>query len=334
MTRSLLAAAALLAAAVLPAAAAGLPAYEPVPGLEGTVRAVGSRSGTEVVARWAEAFRRLQPGVSVEAVGSGSGTAFPALVEGKSQLAPMSRPMTRGMVDEFRKRRGYEPLEVRIGIGGVAVFVHPSNPVAGLTRAQLDGLYSNTYFMSPSAILTWGDAGLGGEWATRPVTLYATPEKGGAWGLLRAEASTMAGQMKPSIRQLDTAQAVVDAVAADPSGVGFAPAGLRSDKVKVLPIASGIEDGAGYVGYEKTPEAERRAAEFIPPTPVELAAETYPLTRYFRLYVDHDPARPMPPALRQFLRYAMSAEAQAMMAEAGYLPLPAEVARAQLEAFR
>ncbi|UQV18953.1 substrate-binding domain-containing protein [Brevundimonas albigilva] len=308
--------------------------YQPVPGLTGTVTSIGSRSGTEVLARWATRFMELNPGVRVEAVGSGSGTAFPALIEGRSDMAPMSRPMTAGMIDEFTKTRGYPPLSFRIGIGGVAVFVHPSNPIAGLTRAQLDGLYSNTYFMSERAILTWGDAGLSGDWSGRRVTLYATPEGGGAWGLLRAEASTMSGQMKPSIVQLPTPAEVVAAVAGDPNGIGFAPAGLDDSRVRILPIASGIADGAGYVGYEKTAEAERRASEFIAPTPQELAAETYPLTRYFRLYIDQDPNEPMPEALKEFLRYAMSDEAQAMMTEAGYVPLPADVVAEQLASLR
>jgi phosphate transport system substrate-binding protein len=292
------------------------------PGLAGEIRAVGSKSGTEVISLWANSFMEEHPGVKIDAVGSGSGTAFPALIGAKSDLAPMSRPMSLGMIDEFARRRGYPPLEVKVGIGGVVVFVHPSNPIRGITRAQLDGMYSNTYFLAERALLTWGDAGLSGDWTTRPVALYSIPESSGPWGQFRAETSTMASYFKPEIRQLPTVAEVAAGVASDRNGIGFAPIGFRSDAVKVLPVASLLPAGSTYAGYQVSREAGRRARDFIAPTPENIAAEIYPLTRYFRIYVDHDRRRPMDPAMRAFLLHALSDASQARMADAGYMPLP------------
>jgi hypothetical protein len=101
----------------------------------------------------------------------------------------------------------------------------------------------------------------------------------------------------------------------------FSPAGFATDQVKVLPIASGLGMGATYTGYRKTPEAEKRAGEYLMPTTENFASELYPLTRYFRIYVDQDPKKPMDPVAREFLRYGMSKEAQAYLDLASMLAL-------------
>jgi phosphate transport system substrate-binding protein len=102
----------------------------------------------------------------------------------------------------------------------------------------------------------------------------------------------------------------------------------------MLPVASLLPAGSTYAGYQVSEEAGRRADEFIAPSPDTFADESYPLTRYFRMYVDHDPRTPMAPAMREFLLFMVSAEAQAMMAEEGYLPLTAEVAAQEAAAIR
>jgi phosphate transport system substrate-binding protein len=331
--RALLLASAALAMAPT-AFGAALPAYVPKPELSGALRSVGSQSGTVVIAKMANRFMEIYPNVKIEAIGSGSGTAFPALIQGQSQMAPMSRPMSNGMVDEFTRTRGYAPFSVRVGIGGTVVFVHPSNPIRGVTRALLDGMYSNTYFLSERAILNWGDAGLKGAWTDRAISLYSISRDAGPWGQFRAETSTMASYFKPTVREAPTGEAVVDAVAQDPNGIGFAPIGFVSDRVKVLPVASLLPAGSTYAGYQISPEAGRRARQYIAPTPATFADESYPLTRYFRMYADHNPAEPMAPALREFLLFMVSAEAQSMMAEAGYLPLTPAIAAAELETIR
>ena len=58
--------------------------------------------------RWAKGFKELYPGVNIEVEGKGSATAPPALQQGASQFAPMSRPMTAEEIDAFEKKYGYK----------------------------------------------------------------------------------------------------------------------------------------------------------------------------------------------------------------------------------
>lgn len=300
--------------------------------LSGQVISIGSGSGNEVFSRWAAAFMERHPGTTIDVTGSGSGSAFPALIEGRSDIAPMSRPMTDGMIDAFTKTKGYPPMVFDIGIGGVVVFVHPSNPLTGLTRSQLDGIYSYTYYLSPIAILSWGDAGLEGDWAGRPITLYGTRDDSGAFGLMRSEATTLSGRMKPTLVQLENADAVAAAVAADPNGIGFAPIGFQNDQVRLLAI--GADDGTVYVGTRPATEEVGQPIEYRAPSIENLEAGTYPLTRSFRLYVDQNPSELMPDVLREFIDFIMSIEAQSMLSVSGYVPLPRHIATTQAGSLR
>ena len=304
-----------------------LPAYKPLDKLSGKLTCIGSKSGTEVIVKWAVTFQALYPDVSLHVDQTkGSSAAFPALVTGAANLAPMSRPMSRGMIDEYTQRRGYPPTEFRIGLGGIGVIANPHNPVKGLKRSDLDAIFSASYMIAGRAVLKWGQAGVGGEWAERPIALYSLNENTGAWGLFRAEAMSMAGTMKPSAKQLDSVEAVRQAVAADPAAIGFLPLGADTTGVRVVPIADDGVVGALTLGYE-LPAPRTRA--FVSPEPQRLADESYPLTRYFRMYVDRAPGQPWDPALREFLLYALSADGQREMQRAGYLPLPPSVAEGE-----
>ncbi|MEO1088180.1 MAG: substrate-binding domain-containing protein, partial [Acidobacteriota bacterium] len=69
-----------------------LPEYEPVQGVSGTIKSVGSDTLNNLMTLWAEKFKEVYPNVQVEIEGKGSSTAPPALIEGQSNFGPMSRP--------------------------------------------------------------------------------------------------------------------------------------------------------------------------------------------------------------------------------------------------
>ena len=60
-----------------------------------------------LVTQWAAAFKALYPNVQVDVEAKGSATAPPALIEGVSQIGPMSRPMEMGEIEAFSKKYGY-----------------------------------------------------------------------------------------------------------------------------------------------------------------------------------------------------------------------------------
>jgi phosphate transport system substrate-binding protein len=76
--------------------------------------------------------------------GKGSATAPPALLEGASQFAPMSRPMSADEIGAFEKKYGYKPARFRVAADALAVYVNKDNPILCLTLQQLDQIFSAT----------------------------------------------------------------------------------------------------------------------------------------------------------------------------------------------
>src|SRR4029453_7240147 len=115
---------------------AGIPAYSKTSGVSGNLSSVGSDTLNNLMTLWAEGYKREYPNVRIQIEGKGSSTAPPALIQGTSPLAPMSRVMKAEEIEAFEKKYGYKPTPVRVAVDGLAVFVNKDNPLKGLTLQQ------------------------------------------------------------------------------------------------------------------------------------------------------------------------------------------------------
>ena len=147
-----------------------LPAYKPVPAGSAQIRSVGSDTLGDLMRRWADEFTKSNPNVKIEVDSRGSSTAPPALLDGLSELGPMSRPMRSQEYEPFEKKYGYHPTSFPVAVDALAVYVNKDNPIQCLTLQQVDNIFSKAYLHPGGAnIKTWGDAGLTGEWANAPI---------------------------------------------------------------------------------------------------------------------------------------------------------------------
>ena len=149
---------------IMPAAKAldqNLPAYQTVPGISGQIKSVGSDTLHEAMELWVKGFNQLYPDVKIVVEGKGSATAPPALLEGASQLGPMSRSMNLDQSTAFQKKYGYKVSDFAVALDALAVYVNKDNPIKCLTLEQVDGIFSARRLGSGGhRIQTWGDAGL------------------------------------------------------------------------------------------------------------------------------------------------------------------------------
>ena len=99
----------------------------------------------------------------IQIEGKGSSTAPPALIEGTSQLGPMSRKMKDSEIEAFEKKYGFAPTPIGVALDSLAVFVHKDNPVKSLSLTQVDGIFSANQSKGGPNISTWGQAGLAGD---------------------------------------------------------------------------------------------------------------------------------------------------------------------------
>jgi ABC-type phosphate transport system substrate-binding protein len=293
-----------------------IPAYRATTQVSGPIANVGSDGMESLMEKWMRAFTQVQPGVHRGSRWSHQGTlnGYQALLAGETDLAPMGRELWPEEQAVYQQIRGQAaPLEIRVARGGFntpqrttaqAVFVHASNPLAGLTVAQIDAIFGRELRQGqPAAIATWGQLGLTGEWAARPITVYSpfriTPNamsvqiavlKGGAWS--------------PAVRESSAAE-VAAAVARNPGAIAF----------------GGFEDGPGL---KTVAIAAKPGGEFIAGSAADVASGRYPLTRYMYIRLNRTPYQPLPPQVREFLRFILSREGQEFIPTSAYFPLRAD----------
>lgn len=291
-----------------------LPAYEPSRGVSGTITSVGSDTMNNLMTLWTEAFKRHYPNVQPEIEGAGSSTAPPALISGGSTFGPMSRPMKAEEIDEFKKAFGYEPVGLPTSIDMLAVYVNKDNPIAevlgGLTLQQVDAIFSKSRNGGyPRDIKTWGDLGLGGEWADQPISMYGRNSSSGTYGYFKSKA-LFKGDYKDSVKEQPGSSSVIQGVASDKFAIGYSGIGYKTADVIAVPLA--LDAGEDHVAPA-----------------VENTSE-YPLARFLFLYVNYKPNSELDPLRAEFVKFVFSAEGQRNVVDDGYFPVTAEIAKRAL----
>lgn len=283
-----------------------LPHYEPLPSLSGNISSIGDATTTNLAARAITEFRRIYPGVTHNATAGLTSIGAAALLAGKADIVPMSRPLTPAEIAPFQKKYGYAPTEIKIAADALAIYVDKRNPLPSLTLQQLDGIFSRTQLRGGKPIETWGDAGLSGDWATRPIVLFGYGPGDGVHQTFR-QLVLEGGEFRPSLRYEPAGSSIVQGVAADPEAIGCASVFFASRRVRAVPVA-GVD------------------GEFYAPTAENVRNQKYPLTRFLTICVNKPPGRPLPPATAEFVRFLISAEGQQLIVAGGHVRLDAATA--------
>ena len=289
-----------------------LPAYKAVSGISGNLSSIGSDTLNNLMTLWAEAFQKFYPNARIQIEGKGSSTAPPALISGTAQLGPMSREMKGTEVDSFEKKYGYKPTPIRTSVDALAVFVNKDNPIKCMTIAQVDAVFSKSRRHGhKDDIRTWGQLGLTGEWASRPISLYGRNSASGTYGFFK-EHTLKNGDYKDQVKEQPGSASVVQGVTVDRFAMGYSGIGYATAGVRAVPLAA--KDGARC--YEADPD--------------NAYAGSYPLSRFLYVYLNKAPGKPLEPLTREFLKLVVSKEGQEVVIKDGYFPIPASIAREEL----
>src|SRR3954471_15436140 len=284
MAAPLAVAVALCGSAVLAAQAtkvdAGIPGYSKTSGVSGNLTSVGSDTLNNLMTLWAEGYKREYPNIRIQIEGKGSTTAPPALIQGTSQLGPMSRTMQAGEIDAFEKKYGYKPTPFRVAVDGIGVFVNKDNPIKCLTMQQIDGIFSKGHACGGKAINNWGQAGVNeGGWANQPISLYGRNSASGTYGYFK-EHALCKGDYRDTVKEQPGSASVVQGVTADRYGIGYSGVGYKTSGVRAVPIS---KTGTDYV--EDTAE--------------NILSGKYPISRFLYIYVNQAPNKPLDPMVKE-----------------------------------
>ena len=284
-------------------------AYQKSSGVSGNINSVGSDTMNNMMALWAETFRKLYPNVKIQIEGKGSGTAPPALIAGTSQFGPMSRSMRTTEIDQFEAKYGYKPTQIRTSYDALAVYVNKDNPLEKLTLAQVDAVFSKTRRRGGKGAATWGTLGLTGDWASRPISVYGRNSASGTYGFFK-EHVLQNGDYKDEVKEQPGSASVVQGVTEDRFGIGYSGIGYKTSGVKALQLA------------EKD--------QFFDGSYANVTSNKYPLSRFLLIYVNKAPGKPLDPLVKEYLKLILSKEGQEVVVKDGYLPLPSSIVKEEL----
>jgi len=287
-----------------------LPVYKGQGGVSGNLNSVGSDTLNNLMTYWSEKFRSKYPNVNIQVEGKGSSTAPPALTSGTSQLGPMSRPMKPEEVKAFEDAYKYKPTAIGVALDSLGVFVNKDNPIQSLSLEQLDGIFSKTRKSGSQDLTTWGQLGVKGALASKPISIYGRNSASGTYGFFK-EHVLEKGDFKNSVKEQPGSAAVVSGVSGELSSIGYSGIGYKTSGVKALALS------------------HKNGQKAVEPNYANVLANKYPLGRMLYVYVAQAPGKPLSPVVKEFLKFVLSKEGQEIVVKDGYLPLPAKVAEKQ-----
>ena len=337
---------------------AALPRYEPRDRVSGVIRNFGNGFGG-LLAEWERGFQRFHPDVRFDDKLPTSDAAIPALVTGVTDLAPDGGEPSLTETLAFYETFGYHVTDIAVASGafdvdgkacGPVIYVHPDNPLTRLTLEQLDGIFGaeRTAGMHgfkweladgrgpEKNIRTWGQLGLGGEWANREIHTYGHAPSGTA-RFFQLKVLHGGDKWNPNYREyVETGSKMIgdDDRAAQRGGLQH----MLGDELlhdrdgiawTVVPQAKAIP------ALKPLALAARAGDPFVVPSRESYQARTYPLVRSIYIYLHRKPGTAIEPRLREFLRFVLSRDGQDVVERNGnFLPLPAKFAveqRAKLD---
>lgn len=290
-----------------------IPKYKKSIGISGNANSIGSDTMNNLMTLWLEEFKKIYPMVNIQIEGKGSSTAPPALVEGTAQFGPMSRPMKAKEIDGFETKYGFKPTAIRTSLDALAVFVHKDNPLTCISLDELDAIFSKTRKRNfDQDITVWGQLGLKGEWANKPLSLFGRNSASGTYGFFKDHVLDK-GDFKDKVKEQPGSASVVQGVTEDKFAIGYSGIGYKTSGVKTLSLSEKTGQNCYEGNYEN------------------VVSNKYPLSRYLYIYIVKHPTKPLDPLVREFLKFVLSYEGQQVVIKDGYLPLPYNVVMEELK---
>lgn len=312
----------------------GLKPYQPEQRVSGTIRNWGNNYIPALMKDWEEGFEKYQPDVKFETHLPGTETGMAGVYGGIADLGFIGREVYPEEHNAFVGVFGYEPTVIEISSGSYAtphrtfslqVFVHNKNPLSKLTLVQLNRIFGcGCSEQAQGPIRTWGQLGLTGAWADKPIHVYGYNFDTGMAGYFGKVVLKGSLKWNSELKDFDNGRDengevinagvyVLQALADDPYGIAYANLMYGNASVKALPLARS-EDGP-----------------YIEPTKDNVWRRAYPITRYTTVALNRVPGKPVDPRVKEFLRYILSRDGMAAVVRDGaYLPLTQDLIEEQL----
>jgi len=237
-----------------------------------TIQMNGSTSVQPLAEELARVYMEKYPGVRITYAGTGSGAGIKAAQQGTHDIGTSSREL---------KPEEKTIKEFRIANDGIALVVHPSNPVSDLTIEQVRKIFSGE-------ISNWKDAG----GPDAPITVITREDGSGTRGAFM-EIVMHESQIKPDAVVQTKTGAVMTAVASDQNAIGYVSLGSVDNTVKALAIGG------------------------VKPSPEAVKSGSYKIQRPFLFLTKEEPKG----EVKKFIDFVLSADGQKIVKDKGFIPV-------------
>lgn len=257
-----------------------------------SIQIKGSDTMVNLGQAWAEAFNKNNPEVNIAVTGGGSGTGIAALIAGSADIAECSRTMKEKEIDKA-KENGITPVEFTVALDGLAVVVHPDNPLAKLTIDELSDIFTGK-------ITNWKD--LGGE---DLVIVILSREVNSGTHLYFKEHVLRRGNEKgteefsPMALLMPSSQAIADEVSQNPNAIGYYGMGYISPAQKVIAVA------------------KDKNSLYVEPKLENVKNGKYPISRPLLMYTQGEPEG----MVKAFIDFTLSPEGQEIVVKTDFVPV-------------
>ena len=275
----------------------------PVP-VEGRLVVTGSVALSNLMTYWTQAFSERNPLITVTIADPGGTAGIEALINGTTDIALTSTPISHKQKEAFEARFGYPPQVIPMAMDAVVVYVNNSNPLTSIALQDLDAVFSSTYRCGETQpIQSWDALGVKGTVAQKRITVYGLTVDTGATSLFR-ETAMCGGDFIKDFQALAGPEAVESALISDSAGIGFSSSAMRSAGMHALAIVP------------------HKDALAVAPTPDAIRSGQYPMSRTLGIAINQPMNQPLSLALQAFIDFVLSPEGQSIATKAGYVSLP------------
>ena len=246
----------------------------------------GSDTMVHLVSSWAEAFMQKNPEIEVSVTGGGSGTGIAALLNGTTDICAASRKIKDKEL-ELALKKNIHPNELAVARDGIAVVVHPDNPVKELTLEQLSRIFAGQS-------LRWSDVGGPAE----EIIVLSRESSSGTYVFFQEMVLKKQDYIQDA-KLLPATSSIIQSVSTDKWAIGYVGLGYAlaaKDKVKIIAVKS--DTSAAVMPSDETVKTGQ-----------------YPIARPLYFYLNGEPKG----TVKKFVGFCLSAEGQAVVTDAGYV---------------
>lgn len=277
--------------------AEGGPASGSAAGKKQSIQNIGSDTMVNLAQAWAEEYAKVDPSISVEVSGGGSGVGIAALINKTADIANASRKLEPEEEQKAKAATGQTPSEFVVGFDGLAVYVSKNNPLDSISLEELGDIYREG-----GKTAKWSELGVKALPGAKSdeIIRVSRQNNSGSYQYFRETVVGKKSDFKAGSLDMNGSKDVVEQVAKTPGAIGYSGLGYATPDVKILKVS------------------RKKGEPGVLPSIQSVHDKSYPISRPLFMYTPGAPTA----AVKKYIDWIMSDTGQKIVEKTGYVPLP------------